>query len=194
MEIILKEDVTGLGYKNDIVNVKPGYGRNYLIPKGLGVMATVSAKKVLAENLRQQAQKLAKIKAQAEQVAKGIEGLKLVIPARVSAEGTTYGSVGAAQIAEELKKKGFDIDRKLVVVKDIKTLGHHTAAVRLHKEVSVDIDVEVVRDADSDPVEEPKKTKETPAAAPAPEPDEPIEDAYEPTDEDEEDAEETPEA
>ncbi len=146
MEIILKEDVIGLGYKNDIVNVKPGYGRNYLLPRGLAILATTSAKKVLAENLRQQAQKLAKIKAAADEAAAKLSGISLVIPAKVSATGVTYGSVNAQHISEELKKLGFDIDRKIIVVKEVKTLGHHIATVRLHKEVSVEIPFEVVEE------------------------------------------------
>ncbi len=146
MEIILKEDIIGLGFKNDIVNVKPGYGRNYLLPKGLAILATTSAKKVLAENLRQQAQKLAKIKVAAEETAAKLSGISLVIPAKVSATGVTYGSVNAQHISEELKKLGHDIDRKIIVVKEVKTLGHHIATVRLHKEVSVEIPFEVVEE------------------------------------------------
>ncbi len=146
MEIILKEDIIGLGFKNDIVNVKPGYGRNYLLPKGLAILATPSAKKVLAENLRQQAQKLAKIKVAAEETAAKLSGISLVIPTKVSATGVTYGSVNAQHISEELKKLGHDIDRKIIVVKEVKTLGHHIATVRLHKEVSVEIPFEVVEE------------------------------------------------
>ncbi|MBQ2333544.1 MAG: 50S ribosomal protein L9, partial [Prevotella sp.] len=108
MEIILKEDIIGLGYKNDIVNVKEGYGRNYLIPQGKGVIASASAKKVLAENLKQQAHKLAAQKAAA------IKDVTLTISAKVSATGQLYGSVGANQIAEELQKLGNEIDRKII--------------------------------------------------------------------------------
>ena len=110
MEIILKEDIIGLGYKNDIVNVKSGYGRNYLIPQGKGVIASESAKKVLAENLKQQAHKLAAIKAEAEKKAEQLNGVELVIAAKVSATGATYGSVNAAIVAEELKNKGIEVD------------------------------------------------------------------------------------
>ena len=106
MELILKEDIIGLGYKNDIVNVKSGYGRNYLIPQGKAVIASASAKKVLAENLRQQAHKLAAQKAAAEERAKVFEGVALEIPAKVSATGQLYGSVGAAAVAAELAKLG----------------------------------------------------------------------------------------
>ena len=108
MEIILKEDIIGLGYKNDIVNVKKGYGRNYLIPQGKAVIASESAKKVLAENLKQQAHKLAAIKAEAEKRAEALKDVALVIPAKVSATGVTYGSVNAARVAEELAKLGIE--------------------------------------------------------------------------------------
>jgi large subunit ribosomal protein L9 len=144
MEIILKEDIFGLGYKNDIVTVKSGYGRNYLIPQGKGVIASVSAKKILAENLRQQAHKLAAVKDAAQKIADSMEGVSLVISAKVSATGVTYGSVNAAHIAEELKAKGFDIDRKIISIRDIKAVGQYTATVHLHKEVIVEVPIEVV--------------------------------------------------
>ena len=104
MEIILKEDIIGLGYKNDIVNVKSGYGRNYLIPTGKAVIASASAKKVLAENLKQQAHKLAAQLAAAEEEAKKLEGVSVEVEAKVSATGVLYGSVTAATVAEELAK------------------------------------------------------------------------------------------
>ncbi len=144
MEIILKEDIIGLGYKNDVVTVKDGYGRNYLIPKRLGVIATDSAKKVLAENLRQQAVKLAKIKAKAEEVAAKLNAVSLVIPTKISATGVIYGSVNSLHIAEELKKLGFNIDRKSITVSDVKTAGNYTAIVRLHKEVSAEVPFVVI--------------------------------------------------
>ena len=145
MEIILKEDVVGLGYKNDIVNVKDGYGRNYLIPTRKGVIASESAKKVLAEELKQRAHKLAKIKADAEELAAKLAQVdSLVIPTKVSATGVIYGSVNSLQIAEKLKEKGFDIDRKIIIVNDVKQTGSYTATVKLHKEVSVEIPFEVV--------------------------------------------------
>ena len=147
MELILKEDVINLGYKDDIVKVKDGYGRNYLIPTGKAVIATESAKKVLAENLRQRAHKLAKIKADAEELAKKMEGVSLTIATKVSATGTIFGSVGAIQIAEELAKLGFEIDRKSIVVEAAKEIGNFTATVRLHKEVSVKIPYAVVAEA-----------------------------------------------
>ena len=145
MEIILKEDVINLGYKNDIVNVKSGYGRNYLIPTGKAVIASPSAKKMLAEELKQRAHKLEKIKKDAEELAAKLEGVSLTIATKVSSTGTIFGSVGNIQIADELAKLGHNIDRKLIVVKDsVKEVGHYTAIVKLHKEVSVEIPFEVV--------------------------------------------------
>lgn len=145
MEIILKENVLGLGYKDEIVHVKDGYGRNYLIPTGKAVIASESAKKVLAENLKQRAHKLAKIKADAEELAKKLETVEtLQIVTKVSATGAIYGSVNSLHIAEALKEKGFEIDRKTIAVKDVKEVGSYTAIVKLHKEVSVEIPFEVV--------------------------------------------------
>ena len=145
MELILVEDVAGLGYKNDIVSVKKGYGRNYLIPQGKAVIASESARKVLAENLKQRAHKLAKIKADAEELAAKLAPVALTIATKVSATGTIFGAVTNIQIAEELAKLGFEIDRKTIVVKEtIKEVGSYTATVKLHKEVSVEIPFEVV--------------------------------------------------
>ena len=157
MEIILKEDVIGLGYKNDIVNVKNGYGRNYLIPTGKGVIASPSAKKVLAENLRQQAAKLAAAKAEAEKKGAALQGVVLTIAAKVSSTGATYGSVNAAIVAAELQAKGFDIDRKIVTMKDIKAVGEYEATVHFHKEVEVKVPVIVVAEGvkEEAPVEAP---------------------------------------
>ena len=145
MEIILKEDVANLGYKDDIVTVKDGYGRNFLIPTGKAVVATESAKKVLAENLKQRAHKLAKIKADAEELAAKLKDVTLTIGAKTSSTGTIFGSVTNIQIAEELAKKGFSIDRKAIYIKEsVKEIGNYTATVKLHKEVSVEIPFEVV--------------------------------------------------
>ena len=144
MEIILKEDVIGLGYKNDIVNVKNGYGRNYLIPTGKAVIASASAKKVLAENLKQQAHKLAAILAAAEKEAEALNGVALTIEAKVSSTGALYGSVTAATVAEELAKKGIEVDRKKILMKDIKTVGEFAATVVFHKQVKVEIPVTVL--------------------------------------------------
>ena len=145
MELILVEDVAGLGYKNDIVSVKKGYGRNYLIPQGKAVIASESARKVLAENLKQRAHKLAKIKADAEELAAKLAPVALTIATKVSATGTIFGAVGNIQIAEALAKLGFEIDRKTIVVKEtVKEVGSYKATVKLHKEVSVEIPFEVV--------------------------------------------------
>ena len=145
MEIILKEDIVNLGYKNDIVTVKSGYGRNYLIPTGKAVIASPAAKKMLAEELKQRAHKLEKIKKDAEELAAKLEGVSLKIATKVSSTGTIFGSVGNIQIAEELAKLGHNIDRKIIVVKDVvKEVGNYKAIVKLHKEVSVEIPFEEV--------------------------------------------------
>lgn len=145
MKIILKEDVSGLGYKDDVVVVKDGYGRNYLIPTGKAVIASASALKVLAENQRQRAHKLAKIKADAEALAAQLSGLELTIGAKTSATGTIFGSVNSIQIAEALEKLGHNVDRKLIDIKEpVKEVGKYNATVRLHKEVTVEIPFEVV--------------------------------------------------
>ena len=145
MQIILKEDINGLGYKDDVVEVKNGYGRNYLIPQGKAVIATPSALKVLAENQRQRAHKLAKIKADAEAAAAALEGVEITIGAKTSSTGTIFGSVNNIQIAEALEQLGHKIDRKIIVLKEpVKELGKYTAKINLHKEVSVDIPFEVV--------------------------------------------------
>lgn len=147
MEIILKEDIAGLGYKNDIVKVKDGYGRNYLIPQGKAVIATESAKKVLAENERQRAHKLAKIKADAEAQAAKLNGVKVTISAKVNEDGTIFGGVGAAQVAEALAAKGFEVDRKAIVAETVKQAGEYTATINLHKEVKAEVAFEVVAEA-----------------------------------------------
>lgn len=145
MKIILKEDVITLGYKDDVVTVKDGYGRNYLIPQGKAVVATPSALKVLAENLKQRAHKLAQLKKDAETMAASLKGVSLTIGAKVSSTGKIFGSVSAIQIAEALSNAGFDVDRKIIVIKDaVKEVGSYTAALKLHREVSVDVPFEVV--------------------------------------------------
>lgn len=145
MKIILKEDVRGLGYKDDVVEVKDGYGRNYLIPLGKAIVATPSAIKILEENLRQRAHKLAKIKEDAMAAAATLEGVALTIGAKTSANGTIFGSVNAIQVAEALEKLGHNIDRKLIIIKDnIKEVGKYSATIQFHKEVAVEIPFEVV--------------------------------------------------
>ena len=163
MEIILKEDIIGLGYKNDIVDVKSGYGRNYLIPQGKAVIASPSAKKILAENLKQQAHKLAALKAAAEDKAKQLEGVVVEVAAKVSATGQLYGSVNANIVADELQKKCFDIDRKLITMKDAKTVGEFVATIHFHKEVEFALPVVVV--AENAPVAAPV-VEEAPVAEP----------------------------
>mgnify|MGYP000846537608 FL=1 len=151
MEIILKEDIIGLGYKNDIVNVKSGYGRNFLIPTDKAVIASASAKKVLAEDLKQKAHKLAVIKDEAQKKGAKLEGVVLTITAKVSATGALYGSVNAATVAEELAKKGIEVDRKIITMRDIKKVGEGEATVHFHKDVEVKVPVIVV--AENAPVE-----------------------------------------
>ena len=151
MEIILKEDIIGLGYKNDIVKVKNGYGRNYLIPTGKGVIASESARKMLAENLRQQAAKLAAKKAEAEKRAEQLKDVEVVVTAKVAATGYLYGSVTAAIVAEELSKKSLDIDRKIVTMKDAKKVGEYEATIHFHKEVEVKVPVKVLAENAPEP-------------------------------------------
>ncbi|MDE7146595.1 MAG: 50S ribosomal protein L9 [Duncaniella sp.] len=144
MKLILKEDIANLGYKDDVVEVKSGYGRNYLIPTGKAVIATESALKVLAENQRQRAHKLARIKAEAETAAAALADVKLTIGAKTSSTGTIFGSVNSIQIAEALEKLGHNIDRKLIVIEPVKEVGNYVATIRLHRDVTVEIPFEVV--------------------------------------------------
>ncbi|MCX7986873.1 MAG: 50S ribosomal protein L9 [Bacteroidales bacterium] len=146
MEIILKQDIQNLGSKDDIVTVKDGYARNYLIPKGMAVVATPSAKKMLAETIRQRAHKEEKLRQEALQLAEKMKGIKLTIGAKTSSKGKIFGSVNTIQIAEALNAQGYDIDRKNIYIKEevIKEVGNYTAKVKLHKEVYVEIPFEVV--------------------------------------------------
>lgn len=145
MQVILKEDVINLGYKDDIVTVKDGYGRNFLIPTGKAVIASESAKKVLAENLKQRAHKLAKIKEDAQALAAKLEGVALTIGAKTSFTGTIFGSVTNIQVADALAKAGFEVDRKIIYIKEsVKEVGNYKATLKLHKEVSVEVPFEVV--------------------------------------------------
>ena len=145
MKLILKEDIANLGYKDDVVEVKSGYGRNYLIPQQKAVIATPSALKMLAENQKQRAHKLAKIKADAEAAAAALEGVTLTIGAKTSSTGTIFGSVNSIQIAEALEKLGHTVDRTLIYLKDaVKEVGSYEATIKFHKEVSVEIPFEVV--------------------------------------------------
>ena len=146
MEIILKQDVPNLGYKDDIVNVKNGYALNYLIPKGIAVTATGSTLKAHNEILRQRAHKEEKIKQEAQQIAETLKGVTLSIGAKTSTKGKIFGSVNAIQIAEALQEKGFSIDRKNITFKEdlIKEVGTFHSKIRLHKEVHVEIPFEIV--------------------------------------------------
>ncbi|KAA6328474.1 50S ribosomal protein L9 [termite gut metagenome] len=145
MEIILKEDITSLGYKNDIVTVKNGYGRNYLIPTGKAVIASSSAKKMLTEDLKQRAHKLEQVKNAAEKTWESLKDVSLTIATKVSSTGSIYGSVSNIQIAEALAKLGYEVDRKIILIKEtVKVTGSYTATIKLHKEVSVEIPFEVV--------------------------------------------------
>ncbi len=149
MKVILKENVASLGYKDDVVEVKDGYGRNYLIPQGLAIIASNAALKQLAENQRQVAHKIAKIREEAQAAAAALEGVKVTIAAKTSATGTIFGSVGAVQIAEALEKLGHVVDRKLINLKDtIKSVGVYEAVVKFHKEVEQPIEVEVIAEVE----------------------------------------------
>ena len=145
MQVILKEDILNLGYKDDVVTVKSGYGRNYLIPQGKAVIATPSALKMLAENMKQRAHKLEKIKNDAKELAAKLEGVSLTIGAKTSSTGKIFGSVNNIQIAEALEKAGYEVDRKVIFIKEsVKVVGAYKAILKLHNEVSVEIPFEVV--------------------------------------------------
>ena len=145
MQVILKSDIKGLGYKNDLVDVKPGYGRNYLIPQGFAMMATTSNIKQRDEVNRQVAHKAEKMKQDAEALANAIGNVKLTIPAKAGETGKIFGAVTPNQISDALKAKGYDVDRKKISINgDVKTLGEYTAEIDLHKEVKKEINFEVV--------------------------------------------------
>ncbi len=146
MEIILIKDIENLGYANDIVNVKPGYANNYLIPQGFAKAATASAKKVLAENLKQRAHKDAKILADAQALAEKIENLPLTLTVKAE-EGKIFGSVTSADLAEALAQKEVVIDRKQITVEAVKTVGEYEAVAKLHREVKATIKFSVVAEA-----------------------------------------------
>jgi large subunit ribosomal protein L9 len=146
MEIILKQDVQGLGLKDDVVKVKDGYGRNYLIPQKMAIVATESARKVLAENIRQRAHKEAKLKDEALKVAESLKTIKIAIGAKTSTSGKIFGSVNNIQLAENIAAQGIDIDRKNITMpkEGVKEIGMHTAKIKLHREVIIDFEFEVV--------------------------------------------------
>ena len=146
MEIILLQDVANLGSKDDVLVVKNGFGRNYLIPQKLAILATSSSKKVLSENLKQRAHKEARLKEEALKQAEILKGISIVIGAKTSTTGKIFGSVNNIQVAEALKEKGFEVDRKQISIKEdsIKEIGKHTAKVKFHRDVVVELEFEVV--------------------------------------------------
>jgi large subunit ribosomal protein L9 len=144
MKVILREDIKNLGYKDDVVEVKSGYGRNYLIPQGKASLATESALKMLAEDLRQREFKQDKLKKDAEAIATKLDGTSIKVATKAGASGKIFGSITSLQIANALKEKGFEVDRRKIVTDDIKELGTHSATVNLFKEISATISVEVV--------------------------------------------------
>lgn len=150
MEIILKQDVENLGHRDDIVNVKPGYGRNYLIPQGYAILATETAKKIHAENMKQRAHKEAKLREEAEALATKMEGLELTIATKTSSTGKIFGSINTIMLAEALAAKGFEIDRKNILMKDksIKEVGKYNAAVRLYKNIKANFSFNVITEAE----------------------------------------------
>ena len=146
MEVILKQDYPGLGHKNDIVKVKDGFARNYLIPKGIAIMATDTAKKIIAENIKQQMHKEAKLRQIAEENAKKLEQIVIKIGAKTSSSGKIFGSVNTIQLADALKKEGFDVDRRNITIYDvenIKQVGTYKAKVKLYRDITADFTFEV---------------------------------------------------
>jgi large subunit ribosomal protein L9 len=140
MEVILKQDYQGLGYKNDIIKVKDGYGRNYLIPQGIAIIANRSNRKMIEENIRQAAHKAEKLKTDAQNIANKIGDLTLRIPAKAGESGKIFGAITTLQISDALRNKGFDIDRKQISFKtDVKTVGEYTAVLDLHKEIKKEV-------------------------------------------------------
>lgn len=144
MEIILKQDVDNLGHKNDIVNVRPGYANNFLIPQGKAALATASAKKVLAENVKQQAHKEAKLREDATAIADKLAALALTLSVKTSEEGKVYGSITSSQLAEQVEKAGIAIDKKNIILDTVKELGSYTASVKIYKDIKGTIAFTVV--------------------------------------------------
>jgi large subunit ribosomal protein L9 len=146
MKVILKDYVKGFGDKNDIVEVKNGYGRNYLIPQGLATIATPSAIKMANENVKQAAHKQAKVKTDAEAQAAKMKDIKITIPTKAGSNGKIFGSVTILQLAKSLADRGFEVDKRKISAPDMKNIGAYKATINLHKEVSVEIDVDVVQE------------------------------------------------
>ncbi len=147
MEIILKQDVENLGYKDEIVNVKPGYANNFLIPQGIATAATASAKKVLAENLRQRAHKEAKITSDAQTVADKLSAMTVSIAVKANEDGKIFGSITTSDVAEAIAKQGMEVDKRNVKIDSIKELGQYTATVKLYKEIAGEVTVVVTAEA-----------------------------------------------
>jgi large subunit ribosomal protein L9 len=144
MKVILTHDVKNLGHKDDVVEVKSGYGRNYLVPKGMAKLATDSAMKMLAEDIRQRGFKMDKLRKDSEAIAEKLNGTSITIAAKAGASGKIFGSVTALQVANALKDKGMEVDRRKIVVDDIKMLGSYQAVINLFKEVNATVTIEVV--------------------------------------------------
>ena len=148
MKLILRQTVESLGIPGDIIDVKPGFGRNYLIPQGFAVMATASAKKQLEEKQRQASHKSEFVKQKAQEEAEKLQGLKISIETLAGADGKLFGSVTAIQVASKLKEQGYEIDRRTITVDDIRNTGEYTAIIHLHKEVKAELSIEVFRKED----------------------------------------------
>ena len=146
MEIILKQDIENLGYKNDIVTVRDGYGRNFLIPNGMAYLATPSSKKMLAEVVKQSAHKEEKLRKEAEDLMNKLNDTKIAVPTKVGENGKIFGSINAIQLAKVLKEKGFTVDRKTITIQGdaIKSVGNYKATAKLFKDVEATISFEVV--------------------------------------------------
>ena len=145
MKVILKQDVSKLGYKDDVVAVKNGYANNYLIPRGYAILASESNMKMLEENMKQGSMKREKMKKDAEAAAQSLNGVSITIPTKAGANGKIFGSVTSLLVSQALKSKGFDIDRRRIdFPEEIKNLGTYKAKLNLHKEVKAEVIVEVV--------------------------------------------------
>ena len=149
MEVILIQDVANLGYKNDIVKVRDGYGRNYLLPNKLAIIANESNRKQLAENLKQQAHKLAKQLADAQALAEKLATIVITVPVKANEDGKIFGTVTTQQIADALKAQEIDVDKKVITVEPIKQVGEYEATARLHREVKAAIKINVVAEAEA---------------------------------------------
>lgn len=146
MKVILKQNIPSLGYKDDVVEVKDGYGRNYLIPQGMAIIASKAALKELAENQRQQAHKIEKMRNEAQEAADALKDVRPVIAVKAASNGNIYGSVGPAQIAEALAKLGHTVDRKIIELESVKVIGVYVAKIRFHKDVTAEVEFDVINE------------------------------------------------